>query len=410
VNILVSQKELSDRFREIKKLLCELRETFLRWVVIESDGVVPGGLLTTEIGQDLDGKRGLLRVVFHGDKCGCFFKLEKGKQVHWKNFEADSLSAYEEIVFSIWDYSTGSSLEKRSEFSTAEWYVDDQGTANRFEDIASKIDKLLVPLHDREDQAITVATISRATRNLEQPKWKPSRVYWGFVKNLDEAIQLCETKMSVTDVKEKTADGLEPKPPEFLQNLLWIFQNWKKHLAILILAGLVLGIFVWPKLDLFSKLFNSQKETPKTEVKTSGDSSNYGRAEKTISLTQLQESPVTIDEVFRTLKSDLLTDLQKSEFKNKHTGRVVTWTGYVSSIVPSYFNGFLVVFRPESQMKESFPDFVVAHFPQTAKADLLDLSKMDWVEIQGKLLFTDSGTVTLDDSKLIKWKKQPDYR
>jgi hypothetical protein len=33
------------------------------------------------------------------------------------------------------------------------------------------------------------------------------------------------------------------------------------------------GIFVWPKVDLFSKLFNSQKETPKTEVKTSGDSS-----------------------------------------------------------------------------------------------------------------------------------------
>ena len=116
-------------------------------------------------------------------------------------------------------------------------------------------------------------------------------------------------------------------------------------------------------------------------------------------------SPISIDEVFSVLEDKLLTELQKSEFRKKHKGRIVRWSGYVSSVSPRYDEGFFVVFLPESQKKETFPDLVVSVFPQTAKTDLVDLDENDWVEIQGCLSFSDIGTVSLDESKLIKRKK-----
>lgn len=126
-------------------------------------------------------------------------------------------------------------------------------------------------------------------------------------------------------------------------------------------------------------------------------------------LAQLPESPVTGDEVFKTIKNDALTELQKSEFRAKHSGRIVRWTGYVASVAPRRSHrddgGFFLIFRPESQREKSFPDFVVAIFPQSAKADLIDINAKDWVEIQGQLCFTDLNTVSLEESKLISRKK-----
>ncbi len=47
---------------------------------------------------------------------------------------------------------------------------------------------------------------------------------------------------------------IKPKPPEFLQNLLWILKYGRKHWWLLILAALVLCfLFILPKLNLFSK-------------------------------------------------------------------------------------------------------------------------------------------------------------
>jgi hypothetical protein len=91
-------------FKEIKKLLCDLKSAFIRWAIIEAKGVVPGELLTIEVSQKLEGEKGLLQVVFHGNKYGCSFTPTKGKQIYWENYEADSLDTYEEIVFSIRDY------------------------------------------------------------------------------------------------------------------------------------------------------------------------------------------------------------------------------------------------------------------------------------------------------------------
>jgi len=168
--------------------------------------------------------------------------------------------------------------------------------------------------------------------------------------------------------------------------------------AVLILVAAIIT-FVTPLGNyLLGKLIDDSAENKKnTEL--------LKKVEVNQPSTQLPESPVTIDEVFRTLKSDSLTDLQKSEFKKKHNGRLVRWAGYVSSVTPGHGEGVFVIFRPESQEDESFPDLVVASFSQTAKTDLIDLNEKDWIEAQGRLNCTDTGTISLEESKLIRRKK-----
>lgn len=172
--------------------------------------------------------------------------------------------------------------------------------------------------------------------------------------------------------------------------------------AVLILVAAIIT-FVTPRGNyLFHKVFgNSIENTKNTEL--------VKKDEVATPLAQLPESPVTIDEVYKTIKNDALTDLQKSEFKKKHNGRIVRWTGYVASVAPISSHrddgGFFLIFRPESQREKSFPDLSIATFPQSAKADLIDLNEKDWVEIQGRLDIMDSDTASLKESKLIKWKK-----
>lgn len=169
------------------------------------------------------------------------------------------------------------------------------------------------------------------------------------------------------------------------------FRNWSALAAVV------------PIILIVIPLLGGRVESADVQSPTSTD------AEINLPSTQVPESPVTIDEVFRTLKSDSLTDLQKSEFKKKHNGRTVRWTGYVASVALRYKQwddaGFIIAFRPESQKDESFPDLVIASFPQTAKTDLIDLNEMDWIEIQGRLHCTDTGTISLEESKLIKREK-----
>jgi hypothetical protein len=59
------------------------------------------------------------------------------------------------------------------------------------------------------------------------------------------------------DIKREQEEFIEPKPPEILQNILWVKKHGRKHWKLLVIAGLILlissGIFIWPKFDLFSQ-------------------------------------------------------------------------------------------------------------------------------------------------------------
>jgi len=70
-----------------------------------------------------------------------------------------------------------------------------------------------------------------------------------------------KTGDNIKAIQEKQEGVLEPKPPEFLQKLLWIMKYGRRHWKLLLLAILILlifSIFVLPKFDLFSRLSNSE--------------------------------------------------------------------------------------------------------------------------------------------------------
>jgi len=62
------------------------------------------------------------------------------------------------------------------------------------------------------------------------------------------------------DLQNNNEQGLlEAKPPEILQELLWIRKHGRKYWKVILLAIVVLllsGIFVLPKFDLFSKIYS----------------------------------------------------------------------------------------------------------------------------------------------------------
>lgn len=67
-----------------------------------------------------------------------------------------------------------------------------------------------------------------------------------------------KTEYENKNLKEKQEGLLESKPPEFLQNLLWIWRDGRTHWKLVLLAIvilLILSIFVLPKFDLFSKIY-----------------------------------------------------------------------------------------------------------------------------------------------------------
>ncbi len=126
----------------------------------------------------------------------------------------------------------------------------------------------------------------------------------------------------------------------------------------------------------------------------------------------LDRSPITVDEIFRIikLKEVELTGIQKSDLLNKHDGKIVEWTGYVDSVDEPNDKGIPLTFRPESQMGESSPDLVGASFPQSMKVYLVDVSKGDWVVVQGRLRIygiNNVKLVKLDDCKMTRWHHMP---
>ena len=101
----------------------------------------------------------------------------------------------------------------------------------------------------------------------------------GFIKN-SQAKREAEQKNKV--VQGEQEGFLEPKPPELLQNLLWVFKYGRKHWRIILLAMFLLfiwGNFVWPKFDLFSKFYHPKK---KAIINDYGRTPLYARTEKRV--------------------------------------------------------------------------------------------------------------------------------
>lgn len=200
--------ELSHRFYKSIELLKEFRSTFLRWAVVESEGKLPSVFLSEDCAE-LEGATGILEVVFHGKKFSCIFKPQfEVEELRWTSPDEEEydLSEYERLLFSIWDYGTGHSLE-RNEHSTAVWYIDDQATADRLEDIAERVSETLNTITKPKSLAWTAASTIATVKNLK-PKWKPGRINWFYIRTLDEHLHDLESTLNRLSVSTET----EQKP------------------------------------------------------------------------------------------------------------------------------------------------------------------------------------------------------
>jgi len=115
------------------------------------------------------------------------------------------------------------------------------------------------------------------------------------------------------------------------------------------------------------------------------------------------DNPPDIEDVIKILKNE--TDLQK--FREKYNGTKVVWSGYVDSVGEPNGKGIPLKFRPESQKEASYADLVTSRLPQSAKVDLVDSDKNDWIKVEGMLHIDDTGNVSLDDSIVIYWHHMP---
>jgi len=124
------------------------------------------------------------------------------------------LDEYERLLFSTWSYDTGFTLD-RDESSEAVWYIDDQSTADRLEDITKKVSKILNLVTEPKGLAFTAACTIGTVRN-HNPKWKPGRVDWSYIKELDERISDLEDTLerlaaSIETEQDVASGGLTPK-------------------------------------------------------------------------------------------------------------------------------------------------------------------------------------------------------
>ena len=196
--------ELSHRLSKSLELLKEFRSEFIRWATVESKGIIPSAFLNES--DELKGAAGVLELVFHShtEKISCIFKPRHGQEkLSWTHYERYCLDEYERLLFSTWSYDTGFTLD-RDESSEAVWYIDDQSTADRLEDITKKVSKILNLVTEPKGLAFTAACTIGTVKN-QKPKWKPGRVDWSYIKELDKRISDLE------DTLERLSASIETK-------------------------------------------------------------------------------------------------------------------------------------------------------------------------------------------------------
>ena len=181
--------DMSQRLYQSLELVKEFRSTFLRWATVESRGKYPLDTFDLFFEGLPEEATGTSRLNYHPHtgKISCRFRPETGgKELSFTYPETScDLTEYERLLFSKWSYDDGYALDE-NERSRAVWFIEDQSIADRFQDIAEKVDGLL-NTDARSFPLVLPAEVLSTIRN-NRPKWKPSRVSWSYVRELDERI------------------------------------------------------------------------------------------------------------------------------------------------------------------------------------------------------------------------------
>lgn len=222
----IDDYELSHRLSKSLELLKEFRSAFMHWAIVESEGKFPSAFLEFDI-EELEGATGILQLNSHPrtGRISCRFKPQfGGEELSWTHYETGyDLSEYERLLFSTWSYDTGYALD-RNEKSEAVWYIDDQAIADRLEDIAEKVDELLNTI---DDPLSTFYAVISTVKN-HKPKWKPGRVSWYYIKELDERIRELELTYKRLSIGTEAKPKIEPGKGKLLESIHRAYEDLER--------------------------------------------------------------------------------------------------------------------------------------------------------------------------------------
>ncbi len=85
-------------------------------------------------------------------------------------------------------------------------------------------------------------------------------------KDVSKQEQSAETEPGNKNTKREQEGMIKPKPPEFLQNLLWYIKHGSRNWKLMLIAMIILSSGVDLKFELHNKIFNLFKNKPSTSV------------------------------------------------------------------------------------------------------------------------------------------------
>ena len=170
-----------------------------------------------------------------------------------------------------------------------------------------------------------------------------------YINNLkpDESTGIGRKKK---EMKNEQEGYLEPKPPEFLQKMLWVLKHGTKHWKIILLALFVLGIPFGLKFNLHGKAFSLL--TKKT-TSYSGQTQLYPRTKK------------RVDDFYKSIRNEkldpwLFINVEGVKVRiTKYNGDIINYSGIMFTGSPR------VVFWSDDFIPPFIEDAIIKVFDQT---------------------------------------------
>ena len=125
-----------------------------------------------------------------------------------------------------------------------------------------------------------------------------------------------------------------------------------------------------------------------------------------------QSTGISIEDILAGLDSKKYTGIQISQFVKRNSGVEVVWRVRVHNIKVAFEHdpnsALYLVFSPESQDDDSFPEIVVAVFDRSSEGDLAAVSSGDIAVVRGEIAFSELAgkySLSLKNSKLVRFYK-----
>lgn len=177
-------------------------------------------------------------------------------------------------------------------------------------------------------------------------------------------------------------------------SVLWFLNPAANYEPALALLGFVLMFS-----EAFRRRFMSRNESVVEEVAVNAvqaDSavSNIAQDSEPSEATHSEQiSGVAIEDILAGIDSKNYTGIQITQFVKRNAGVEVVWRVKVHNIKPAFEHDpksdLYLVFSPESQQDDSFPEIIVAVFDRCNEGDLAAISSEDIAVIRGEVSFSE---------------------